>query len=402
MAESPESVENLDMSAIMFRLSRALMCSTCCWVACQLIAVATEPTDVEVVTASADGSRQTVVGQLRREAQDGSLLVETATQQLKLLTGKEIISRTTPPPAEPLSAREVGRQTLADLPAGFSLLTTRHYAICYDTSLGYARWAAALLEQLHQGFHAYFSRLGLPLKPSQQPLIVVIFSDRQAYEAAATRDLGASSHSIVGYYNQLSNRITTFDLTGIDALQEDLPASAGRAGLTLLKSPRAAGLVATLVHEATHQLAFNTGIHQRLAPVPVWVSEGIATYFETPELAAMRGWRTIGGVNRPRLDLIRRQFTPGLIGRIIASDAPFRDPDEALVAYAHAWAMASYLLKQRRGEFADYLLILAEKPPLEDDSPERRRADFQAAFGCEPTELEQPLLRYLANLPRLE
>lgn len=383
----------------MFRLLRPLMWSACCWVACQLLAVATEPADVQVMTAAADGSRQTVVGQLRREAQDGSLLVETATQQLKILAGDQIISRTTPPPAEPLSAREVGRQTLVDLPTGFSLLTTRHYVICYDTSLGYARWAAALLEQLHQGFHAYFSRLGPPLKPSQQPLIVVIFSDRQAYEAAAIRDLGGSSHSIVGYYNQLSNRITTFDLTGLDALQEGHPTSAGRAGLALLQSPRAAGLVATLVHEATHQLAFNSGIHQRLAPVPVWVSEGIATYFEAPELASLRGWRTIGGVNRPRLELIRRQFTPGLLDRIITSDAPFRDPDEALVAYAHAWAATSYLLKQCRDEFSDYLAILAEKPPLEDDSPEQRKADFRAAFGCEASELEQPLLRYLTKLP---
>lgn len=361
--------------------------------------MAAEPTAVQVLTAASNGSRQTVEGHLLLEARDGSLLVETATQQLKVLAGSEIISRTPLPPAAPLSPRELGRLTLAELPAGFSLLTTKHYVICYDTSIGYARWSAALLEQLHQGFIAYFTRLGLPLEPAERPLLVVIFSDRRSYEAAAAQEVGAASHSIVGYYNQLTNRITTFDITGLDALQDGRTTSAGRAGLALLSSPKAANLVATLVHEATHQLAFNAGLHQRLAPIPVWVSEGIATYIETPELATTRGWRTIGGINRPRLNLIRRQFTPGLLDRIVTGDKPFRNPDEALSAYAHAWATVSYLAKQRRREFADYLLKLSEKPPLGADSAERRRQDFRAAFGCSPDELEQPLLRYLATLP---
>ena len=66
----------------------------------------------------------------------------------------------------------------------------------------------------------------------------------------------------------------------------------------ILARPEAAGLVATVVHEATHQMAFNCGLHARLAPVPVWVSEGIATYFETPDLRSRTGWRGIGGVNQ--------------------------------------------------------------------------------------------------------
>ncbi|MFN9752880.1 MAG: DUF1570 domain-containing protein [Planctomycetota bacterium] len=29
-----------------------------------------------------------------------------------------------------------------------------------------------------------------------------------------------------------------------------------------------------MVHEATHQIAFNTGIHSRFAPMPRWFTEG--------------------------------------------------------------------------------------------------------------------------------
>ena len=35
--------------------------------------------------------------------------------------------------------------------------------------------------------------------------------------------------------------------------------------------------VATIIHEATHQLAYNSGMQRRYADNPMWVSEGLAT-----------------------------------------------------------------------------------------------------------------------------
>jgi len=361
--------------------------------------LAAAPASIRVITATPGGDRREVTGELVVEARDGSLLVETPTQELQILPGGSIVSRTTAPEPEPLAARELGRRVLANLPDGFDLLTTRHYCICYSTSRSYARWAAALLEQLHRGFYAYFSQLGLAIKPGDEPLVVVIFADRRSYETAATGDVGEASHSVVGYYNQLTNQITTYDISGIGGLHNPQTSGASRAGLAVLSSPRASGLVATLVHEATHQLAFNAGLHQRLAPIPVWLSEGIATFFETPDLTSTRGWRAIGGINQPRLDLVRRRFTPGLLQRMVAGDDPFRDPDEALLAYAHAWAAVSYFTRLRRGEFADYVKLLGDKQPLRRDSAETRCRDFQRAFGAGPDAIEQPLLRYLATLP---
>ena len=37
---------------------------------------------------------------------------------------------------------------------------------------------------------------------------------------------------------------------------------------------------ATIIHEVTHQVAFNCGVHTRFNDVPRWVSEGLATMFE--------------------------------------------------------------------------------------------------------------------------
>ena len=53
----------------------------------------------------------------------------------------------------------------------------------------------------------------------------------------------------------------------------------------------------TIVHEAVHQLAYNSTLQRRMADNPYWVSEGLATYFESPDLNSLRGWRNIGAIN---------------------------------------------------------------------------------------------------------
>ena len=57
-----------------------------------------------------------------------------------------------------------------------------------------------------------------------------------------------------------------------------------------MAQPEALRTVSTIVHEATHQIAFNCGLHTRLSDCPRWFSEGIAMYFETPDLRSAKGW----------------------------------------------------------------------------------------------------------------
>ena len=174
--------------------------------------------------------------------------------------------------------------------------------------------------------------------------------------------------------------------------------SAGRAGLEILASPEAAGLVATLVHEATHQMAFNGGLHRRLAPVPLWVSEGVAMYFETPDLASERGWRAIGTVNRPRLEKFLAGQREGWLEEIVRDDESFRRADEALDAYSRAWALTYFLMQTRRESFVAYLRALSQKEPLSEDDPEIRLREFVAAFGGPPKAFEEPVAKFMARL----
>ena len=355
---------------------------------------------LKVIHQTSEGDHQTLRGKLLVEAQDGSLLLEDNKQLLHVIPGEAVTNREILDEEYLLTPKELGQEIVAELPAGFTFLTTRHYVICYDTSLGYARWSAALLERLFSGFHAFWSQAGLDVSQPKQPLIVIIFSNRNDYERAAKKEVGDASHSIVGYYNQLTNRITTYDITGSDSTDTTPSQSSHSVGIEILRNPRASSLIATLVHEATHQLAFNAGLHVRLSPTPVWLSEGIATYFETPDLTNSRGWQSIGAINTTRLELVVQQFTPGLISRFIADDKPFHDLDEALVAYAHAWVFVSFLATMKKDAFCSYVAHFDTKEPLGKDSAADRMAEFKNAFGVTPDALELELIQYIHSLAR--
>lgn len=347
---------------------------------------------VRVTVNHADGTRS-LDGQVVAEAVDGGLLLELPTQRYVVVEPGDLVSREEAPPPEPESARELGRRILAELPAGFDLHFTQHYIVCFDTSRDYAKWAAALFERLHEAFGNFWRQAGLEAAAPDRPLVVVIFARRGDYEAHAARDLGAAADRVAGYYNFLSNRVTTYDLTGGPSQRRP-----GRIGDEILARPEAAGLVSTLVHEATHQMVYNAGLAQRLAPVPVWLNEGIATVFEAPDMRAAGGWRGLGQINHDRLHRFRASFRPGSLEPLIRGDAAFRAADTAVDAYAVAWALTWFLLETRKPQLVAYVRTQAAKPALADDSPEQRLREFEAAFGATPAELELQLIRHMSRL----
>src|SRR4029077_10349344 len=60
--------------------------------------------------------------------------------------------------------------------------------------------------------------------------------------------------------------------------------------------------ITAVSHEATYQMAGNTGLLPRHVDIPRWVHEGLATYFEAPGDAA---WAGIGAVSDERLAVSR-------------------------------------------------------------------------------------------------
>jgi hypothetical protein len=157
--------------------------------------------------------------------------------------------------------------------------------------------------------------------------------------------------------------------------------------------------VSTIVHEATHQIAFNCGLHTRLSDCPRWFSEGIAMYFETPDLRSTKGWRGIGAVNWPRLELFQQSLSTrpaGSLETLIRDDKRFVDPKQALAAYAEAWALTYFLIHKHPKEYVSYLRLLSAKKPLLQDSPQQRLDEFRGIFGS-LTKLNTELVRDMSR-----
>ena len=139
----------------------------------------------------------------------------------------------------------------------------------------------------------------------------------------------------------------------------------------------------------------------RYADIPMWISEGVAIYFETPDLGSARGWRGIGAVNRARLTVLRqslgkRQLRP--LAALIADDAPFRDARSAGRAYAEAWGWNYFLLQKHSREYLAYVRMLAAKKPLLRDDPQARRRDFRTCFGHDLAGLDREFVRFVQQL----
>ncbi|MCS7305617.1 MAG: DUF1570 domain-containing protein [Thermoguttaceae bacterium] len=360
---------------------------------------------LDTVVFRRNHQEQTLVGRLLVTAQDGGVLLLGRDGVLWAIQPSEQIKITSnEAPFHPLSREELAAQLLRVLPAGFQVHETTHYLVCYNTSRGYAQWAGALLERLFSAFLNYWQRRGLELAKPEFPLVVIVFADRKTYEHFSGPELGEAAPSIVAYYSLMSNRITMYDLTG---LEQFAGPTGSRSRLSpnqinqILARPEAERTVATIVHEATHQIAFNCGLHQRLSDCPLWVSEGIAIYFETPDLSSDKGWRSIGAINRPRLIQFYtylKNRPPDSLRTLIEKDDRFRNTQTGLDAYAEAWALTYFLLKQRPKQYVEYLRQISRKKPLVWDSPQTRLREFQAAFGSDVQALDAEFLRFMAKL----
>jgi hypothetical protein len=353
---------------------------------------------LERVTFEVHGDSRTVEGRVLVKAQDGGLLVQQRDGRLWTVTAETLTQRkATGQTFKPWTAAELGRQLKKELGPGFSILQNRHYVIASTANPRYSRWCGLMLERLHAAFVTYWKKRGRDLTSPEFPLSAVILRDRGEFGRFARLDAGSAAATAVGYYSVMSNRMVFFDIAAIPGQpMAKTPAEINRRLATV---PLA---VTTIVHEAVHQLAFNTGLNQRLADNPVWLTEGMAVYFETPDLRSRSGWRTIGRVNRTRLarftEFSRSRRRPGSLKSLVCRDERFRQETSEVDAYAEAWALSYFLLKTQKPQYLRYLSTISAKPRLIWDTPARRQADFEAAFGDDWEGLEQRFLKYIRRV----
>lgn len=329
-----------------------------------------------------------VAGRVLVEAADGGLLLLGQDGRLWTIDKPELVSRKeTGDPFRPISAAALGKQLQIELGRKFGVVTTKHYVICTSASREYARWCGALFERLFISFHNYWKQRDVTLTEPEFPLVALVFASEKEFAAFATKDAGADAATAKGYFSIGTNRMVMYDLT------------AGAQGNITAILEAAPFNIATVIHEATHQIAFNSGMHTRYADNPLWLVEGMAMFFETPDLSSAKGWKSAGAVNDLRLEqfqeFVSKRRKPDSLATLVSSDARFTDAMQMTDAYAEAWALSYFLIRTKKEAYAKYLTALAAKPRLVWNTPEERLAEFRAAFGNDLGKLNADMLKHL-------
>jgi Protein of unknown function (DUF1570) len=154
------------------------------------------------------------------------------------------------------------------------------------------------------------------------------------------------------------------------------------------------------LHEASHQTAFNTGIHNRWSPPPRWVAEGLGTMFEARGVADSRTYpNQADRINRGRLHDFKAQLakhTPDSLAQMLGSDRQFES--DPINAYAQAWAFTFFLVETMPREYARYLQKTGARPPFTLYPAAQRLKDFTDVFGENLALLDAKFVRFINDL----
>jgi hypothetical protein len=319
-------------------------------------------------------------------------------------------------------------------------LRSKHYLLMHNTGTELderlkktrAQQRLDLLEMVYESFMMEFCMKGLAVTVPKEPMLVVLFSDRQGYinsDSTTPEDVKAKSS---GLYNRETNIALFFDQGTSEThqllsklsreLQKDKEeAKRIRAANAkdvvrlantfqlLIEVERENDDIEVVSHEATHQMAGNTGLMPGSAAVPLWVAEGMATYFESPKDAA---WAGIGSVNESRLTWYRMLANDREHSKIdfIVSDEIFHlagTHASKIHAYGQAWALTHFLMTHHFDKLTKYYQLVATKKmddmkKIDPKDPKKffdtTRGWFHEVFGKDIGPLEREWRNYMSTL----
>ena len=235
------------------------------------------------------------------------------------------------------------------------------------------------------GYSRYFETRGWQLRTPDFPLCVLILPSKADFDRYCQQQLGKSMPNLMGYYFPKTNRCVLFEVGG------------GTQSTDWSETER------TIVHEAVHQLAYNTGIHERLADNPQWVVEGLATMFEEPGLFDNRtATRTVAGrANQQQLATLRRILSePAVLesqlNALVASNELFKR--DAQSAYALSWGLTFYLAERMSSQYGQYSQRMARLGKLRTYGAADRARDFSRAFEGDISMIATQMQRFYQGL----
>ena len=278
------------------------------------------------------------------------------------------------------SIREMKSRLLEEFDNTFEVSSTVHFVVVHPRG-EWSAWAERL-ESLYRSFTHYMRVRGFSIQQPQVPLVAVVFRNQSAYYRYAAANGSTLQPGTLGHYDPESNRIFLFD------------ASRNRGDASWSANAE------TIIHEATHQTAYNVGVHRRFAEQPRWLVEGLAMMFEARGVWDSRSiFDQSDRLNRGRLRDFRTSLSKrskDAIVRLIRSDQMFRSTPRQ--AYADAWTLSFFLCETRPQDYSRYLARVAARKPFSTYSSRSRLSDFAACFGSDFEMLNAQLVRFVENL----
>jgi len=288
-----------------------------------------------------------------------------------------------------------------------NVAVSSHYVLLHDTTEAKvnrktrAQTRLELLELVYESYFMKFALDGIVLNPPKEHMMVLLFAEENTFHRYATL-LSPELKMAAGFWSPKDNisvfydQGTTKSMKLLTALAQDLQKSKLKlrgsvvsqeiAHLAntfelLSKVAREESDIEVVSHEATHQLAGNSGLLSRGKIGARWAHEGLASYFETP---AGAGWGGIGAVNDSRLSdyrIVSKDPTRNRIELLISDELFYRarDQGEAVEAYGQAWGLTFFLMETRFDRLVAYYERCSR---FENElSPEKRVSVFIEVFG---------------------
>ena len=345
------------------------------------------------IIKTGDPTTSVFTGRIVAELPSGAVLLEERNGKLHQISARQIQSREDATEAfVPFTSAELAVDLLSQVPAGFEITETEHYIVCSNSAAEYVEFSGRLLEVVFDQYFRFMTEQKIAVTQPARKLPIMIFAGTSEFQTFASKQHPEISfEDTPGYFSVSDNQTLLLDLTGDRSIR-----SAPTIRRRLAEKPLQ---VATVVHEAVHQLAFNSGLQVRMADNPLWLSEGLAMYFETGSSRSSLLWSRPGLVN-PRhqpafLKLLDDSQISGDLNSLIESDATFLNAAETPAAYAKAWALTHYLIREEKTGMQKYLLSLSQRKPMVGLTAEQRTQEFQDAFGKLPDEMERELVSYI-------
>jgi hypothetical protein len=307
---------------------------------------------------------------------------------------------------------------------------SKHFLLLHDTpptKTGRSKRTRAeerleLLETVYASLLLKFCLQGSEVEVPGEPLKVVLFAQKKNFLDFA-KSLEASLSNAAGFFHREANISVFFDQGTnevhqlLELLNQRLQADKKRAIKERIRGAkdlvrfaetirlltevaRENADIEVVSHEATHQLAANTGLMPNGAPVPLWAAEGLATYFESPKEAA---WSGIGSVNKERLRWYRGLADDKQHSNIdfVVSDRVFTHAatDGAIAhAYGQAWALTHFLMDRHFDKLIQYYWLIGQNTSDVHLSPEEYQEAFDQVFGDVKAGLELDWRSYMRSL----